>query len=94
MNIGKSNKNFKNRKPKFFNCNKYGHMVKECWLKKEQAMRKCFKCDKKVYISKDYKGMQSMKKCKVQEESNNKDEEKEQGFGNNLEQVQYKRSPM
>ena len=57
MNIGKSNKNFKNRKPKFFNCNKYGNMVKECWLKKEQAMRKCFKCDKKVYISKDYKGM-------------------------------------
>ena len=48
-------------------------------------MRKCFKCDKKVYISKDCKGMQSMKKCKVQEESNNKDEEKEQGFGNNLE---------
>ena len=29
--------------------------------------------------------MQSMKKYKVQEESNNKDEEKEQGFGDNLE---------
>ena len=30
MNIRKSNKNFKNKKPKCFNCNKYGHMAKEC----------------------------------------------------------------
>ena len=30
MNIGKSNNNFKDRKPKYFNYNKYGHMVKEC----------------------------------------------------------------
>jgi len=30
MDIGKSNDNFKNRKPKCFNCNKYGHMAKEC----------------------------------------------------------------
>ena len=25
MDIGKSNDNFKDRKPKCFNCNKYGH---------------------------------------------------------------------
>ena len=30
MDIGKSNDNFKDRKPKCFNCNKYGHMAKEC----------------------------------------------------------------
>ena len=29
MDIGKSNKNFKDRKPKCFNCNKYRHMAKE-----------------------------------------------------------------
>ena len=30
MDIGKSNDNFKDRKPKCFNCNKYGHIAKEC----------------------------------------------------------------
>ena len=30
MNIGKSNDNFKDGKPKYFNCNKYGYMAKEC----------------------------------------------------------------
>jgi len=29
MDIGKSNDNFKDRKLKCFNCNKYGHMAKE-----------------------------------------------------------------
>ena len=29
MDIRKSNKNFKDMKPKYFNCNKYGHMTKE-----------------------------------------------------------------
>jgi len=30
MDIGKSNENFKDGKPKCFNCNKYGYMAKEC----------------------------------------------------------------
>jgi len=30
MDIGKSNDNFKDGKPKCFNCNKYRHMAKEC----------------------------------------------------------------
>ena len=60
-------------------------MAKECWLKKkEQKMRKCFKCDKEEHIVKDCKEMQSMKKHKVQEELNNEDEEKGQSFGDNL----------
>jgi len=36
MDIGKSNNNFKDRKPKYFNCNKYGHMTKECQAKKKE----------------------------------------------------------
>jgi len=86
MDIGKSNNNFKNRKPKCFNCNKYGYMAKECRSKKkEHETRKCFKCEKEEHIAKDCKGIQSMKKQKIQKESDNKeDEKKEQGFGNNL----------
>ena len=62
MNIGRSNDNFKDGKPKCFNCNKYGHMAKECQSKKkEQETWTCFKCDKKGYIAKDYKGKQMMK---------------------------------
>ena len=30
MDIEKSNDNFKDRKPKCFNCNKYRHMAKKC----------------------------------------------------------------
>ena len=30
IDIGKSNDNFKDGKPKCFNCNKYGHIAKEC----------------------------------------------------------------
>jgi len=36
MDIGKSNKNFKDGKPKYFNCNKYSHMAKECQLEKKE----------------------------------------------------------
>ena len=66
IDIEKSNDNFKNGKPKCFNCNKYRHMAKECQLKKkERETRKCFKCEKKGYIAKDCKGTQSMKKWKI-----------------------------
>ena len=36
MDIGKSNNNFKDGKPKCFNCNKYRHMAKECQLEKKE----------------------------------------------------------
>jgi len=86
MDIGKSNNNFKDGKSKCFNCNKYGHMAKECQLeKKKQKTRTCFKCDKKGHIAKDCKEKQVMKKQKMQEESDNKDKENEQGFGKDLE---------
>jgi len=82
MDIGKSNDNYKDGKPKCFNCNKYGHIAKECRAeKKEQETRTCFKCDKKGHIAKDCKSKQVMKKRKVQEESDNEDKnDKEQGF--------------
>ena len=62
MDIVKSNDNFKDRQLKCFNCNKYGHMAKECWKKKEKETRKCFKCNKEEYIVKNCKGKQSIKK--------------------------------
>ena len=87
MDIGKSNDNFKDGKPKCFNCNKYGHMAKECWAKKkEQEKQTCFKCDKKGHIVKDCKGKQMIKKRKIQEKSDDKDNKKEeQSFGEDLE---------
>jgi len=36
MDIGKSNDNFKDEKSKYFNYNKYGHMAKECQVKKKE----------------------------------------------------------
>jgi len=63
MDIGKSNNNFKDEKSKCFNCNKYGHMAKECRSrKKECETRKCFKYEKEGHIAKDCKGKQTMKK--------------------------------
>jgi len=36
MDIGKSNENFKDGKPKCFNCNKYSHMAKKCQSEKKE----------------------------------------------------------
>ena len=86
MNIEKSNDNFKNKKPKYFNYNKYRYIVKECWSKKKECeIRKCFKCDKEGHIAKDCKRTQLMKKRKVQKGSDNEDKEKKQGFDDDLE---------
>jgi len=87
IDIEKSNDNFKDRKSKCFNCNKYGHMAKECQVKKkEREVRTCFKCDKEEHITRDYKEKQTMRKRKIQEESDNEDNKKEeQGFGKDLE---------
>ena len=87
MDIGKSNDNFKDGKPKCFNYNKYRHMAKECWKKKEKKTQKYFKCDKEGHIAKDCKGKQLIKKRKIQEESNDEDnnkKKKKQGFGEDL----------
>ena len=88
MDIEKSNDNFKDGKPKCFNCNKYRYMTKECRSeKKENETRTCFKCEKKGHIAKNCKGKQTMKKCKIQEEDSDDEDKnnKEQGFGDDLE---------
>ena len=85
IDIRRSNNNFKDRKPKCFNCNKYGYMAKDCQgKKKEREIRKCFKCDKEGHIAKDCKEKQTMKNRKVKEDSDNKDNKKEEGFGKDL----------
>jgi len=87
MDIRKSNGNYKDGKPKCFNCNKYGHMAKECRAeKKEHETRTCFKCKKKGHITKDCKGKQTMKKRKIGEEDSDEEDknDKEQGFGDDL----------
>ena len=46
MDIRKSKENFKDRKPKYFNYDIYGYMVKECRrLKKEKDTRKYYNCE-------------------------------------------------
>jgi len=75
MNIRRSNDNFKDGKLKCFNCNKYGHMVKDCQgKKKEQETRKCFKYDKEGHIAKDYKRKQMMKNRKVKKDSDDEND--------------------
>ena len=70
-------------------------MAKKCQgNKKEQETRTCFKCDKEGHIAKVYKRKQIIMKRTVQKESDNEDEKKEEGFGKDIEQVWYKRSPM
>ena len=86
MDIGRSNDNFKDGKPKCFNYNKYRYMAKECQIKKKEwETRKCFKCNKEGHIVKDYKGKQVMKSRKVQEESDDEDDKKKESFHDDLE---------
>ena len=82
MDIGRSNNNFKDGKPKCFNCNKYGHIARDCQgKKKEREMRKY---DKEGHIAKDCKGKQMMKNRKVKKDSDDEDNKKEEGFGEDL----------
>jgi len=83
MDIGKFNNNFKDRKPKCFNCNKYGHMAKECQTEKKET-RTCFKYNKKGHIAKDCRNKQTMKTRKVQKESEDEEDQKEESFGDDL----------
>ena len=75
MDIRKNNDNFKDRKPKCFNCNKYRHIAKEYWKKKEKETRKCFKYNKEEHIAKDCKEKKLMKKQKNQKELKDEDNE-------------------
>ena len=62
IDIGKSGDNFKNGKPKYFNCNIYRHLAKECRRpKKNKETRRCYKCDKIGHLAKDCRLVQKMK---------------------------------
>ena len=77
MDISKAKKNYdKDGRSKYFNCNKYRHMAKECQKKKENDTRKYFKCKQAGHITKEYKTKQLIKNRSVQEELDNKDKEK------------------
>ena len=43
-----------------------------------------FKCNKKEHIAKYYKGKQMIKKQKIQEELEDENDKKEEGFGDDL----------
>ena len=53
--------------------------------KKEQETRIYFKCDKEEHIARDCKEKQTMKKRKIQEESDKENKKNEEGFGKDLE---------
>ena len=81
MDIGKSKENFKDRKPKCFNCDLYRHMAKDCQRsKKEKNNRKCYKCKWVEYIAKDCRTKQ-MKNWSVQKETDTEEGNKKQDFG-------------
>ena len=91
MDIGKSQDNFdKDGKPKYFNCNIYKHLAKECRRpKKDKEMRKCYKYDKVEYLAKDCRSGQKMKIRRNQEDSDEEYDNKKKGFVEGLEQAQY-----
>ena len=56
MDIRKSKENFKDKKPRCFNCNIYRHMAKDYKRpKREKNTRKCYKYGHKRHIAKDYR---------------------------------------
>ena len=83
MDIGKAKDNFdKDRKPKYFNCNIYRHIAKNCQKpKKEKDIRKYYKYNKIEYITKDYRSEQKIKNHSIQEESDNDKDDKQKNFG-------------
>jgi len=83
MEIGKSNKNFKDEKLKCFNCEIYGHMARDCKKpKKKKDTQKCYKCGRTGHIARDCKTKQKMKKQSVQENKDTdiKEENKQKNF--------------
>ena len=52
----------KDKKPRYFNCNIYRYIAKDCQKqKKEKEIRKCYKCDNVEYFTKNYRSRQKIK---------------------------------
>ena len=82
IDIRKSKDSYnKDKKSKCFNYNIYKYMTKDYQkLNKEKEARMCYKCDKVRYLAKNYRSGQKIKNKSVQEESNEKDNDKKKGF--------------
>jgi len=67
MDIGNIKKNCnKDRKPKCFNCEIYGHIEKDCKKPmKEKDTRKCYECGRIGHIARDCRIKQIIKKQSV-----------------------------
>jgi len=93
MEIGKSNKNFKDRKPKCFNYKIYEYITRDCKkLKKEKDTRKCYESGRIEHIAKDYRTKQRVKKQSVQKnpDTDIEEEDRQKGFGEGPKWAQYK----
>jgi len=67
-------------KTKYYNCNKFEHMAKDCrQSKKEKKPQGYFKCGKEGHITIGYRVPQQMKIRSSQKEDS-KDEEDQKGF--------------
>jgi len=79
MDIGKAQDNFdKNRRPRCFNCNTYGHIARECRKpKKKKEIRKCYKCNKVGHLVKNCRFKWKMKIRRNQEKSDKSDKEED-----------------
>jgi len=77
MDIGKAWDSFnENRRPRYFNCNAYRHVVRECRKpKKDKEIRKCYKYNKVGHLARDCRSKQKMKIRKSQEEDKSDEEE-------------------
>jgi len=81
MDIGKSGDNFKDGKPKCFNCNIYGYLAKKYRRpKKDKETRKYYKCNKVGHLAKDCRSGQKMKIRRNQEDSDKEDNDKKKSF--------------
>ena len=93
MNIGKFKYSYdKNEYPIYFNCNSYRHIAKECRKLKKETI-KCYKCDKVGHLSKNCRSEQKMKNRSVQEELDEEDSNKEEGFVKGSEYIWYNKPP-
>jgi len=83
IEIRKSNGNFKYRKPKYFNCEIYEHIARDCKKpKKKKDTQKSYEYRRTGYITKDCRIKQKIKKWNVQEDKDIdiKEENKQKGF--------------
>jgi len=84
IEIGRQQNNKQGHKPKCYNCNKFGHIAKDCRQpKREKKPQEYFKCGKEGYIAIGCKAPQQMKTRSSQLED--LDGEEQKGFVKDLE---------